>query len=129
MGKKAITKLTIAELIKRKEQLSNRKNEHRELYIKSLDRKITIQKPDRSIILESYGMQEGEGNKFLVYECVTEPNLKDSELQKAFDVKVPTDIVDEIFDPGVVDTISKEIVIFAGYEEGAVSLVNDIKNS
>ncbi|WMJ80992.1 phage portal protein [Clostridium sp. MB40-C1] len=129
MGKKAVTKLTIAELIKRKEQLSNRKNEHRELYIKSLDRKITIQKPDRSIILESYGMQEGEGNKFLVYECVTEPNLKDSELQKAFDVKVPTDIVDEIFDPGVVDTISKEIVIFAGYEEGAVSLVNDVKNS
>jgi len=38
------------------------------------------------------------------------------------------EILDQIFDPGEVDYIAKEILEFAGYDKGTVSIVEAVKN-
>lgn len=126
-GRKKVGKsLTVADLIKNADKIKNKKKETRQLYVKSFEANITIEKPNRSIILDSYEMEENEGNLYLVYECVIDPSLKDEELQKEYGVK-GYEIVNEIFDAGEVDSIAKEIVSFAGYGD-SVSVVDNIKN-
>jgi predicted S18 family serine protease len=120
-------KVGIADLIKNADKIKESKKATRELYVKSLEGTITIQKPDRDLILESYDMEEKDGNLYLVYEAVIEPNFKADELHKAYGTK-GYEILDKVMDPGEVDAISKEIVKFAGYGDNSVSLVEDIKN-
>lgn len=128
MSKERMTKITLQHLIAKAEQRKTDKKELRQLYIKSQDGTITIMKPDRGLVLEAMNMDdETDGDRYLIYNCVVEPNLKDKELHKAYNVISPMDIVDEIFDPGEVAGISKEIVKLAGYVDG-VKVVNDIKN-
>lgn len=128
MSESKMTKITLKDLISRAEQRKADKKELRQLYVKSLDGTITIMKPERALVLEALDMEDdAEADKYLVYNCVVEPNLKDKELHKAYNVIAPMDIVDEIFDPGEVAGISKEIVKLAGYVDG-VKVVNDIKN-
>lgn len=127
MINKEMKKATIANLIARAEQRKKDKKEVRKLYVKSLDSTITILKPDRALVLESLNMDEAEADKYLVYNSVVEPNLKDTNLREAYGVIAPLDIVDEIFEPGEVAGISKEIVRLAGYGD-SVQVVNDIKN-
>lgn len=128
MSKENIKKVTLQDLIAKAEQKKQCKKELRQLYVKSLDGIITIIKPDRKLILEAMDMEdESEGDKYLVYNCVVEPNLKDKELQQAYNVVSPMDVVDEIFEPGEVASISKELIKLAGYVD-SVKLVDDIKN-
>lgn len=128
MSNKNFKKATLEDLISRAEQRKKDKKEVRKLYIKSLDSTITIIKPDRALVLESLNMEdETEADKYLVYNSVVEPNLKDKSLQEAYKTISPLDVVDEIFDPGEIAGISKEIVKLAGYGD-SVQVVNDIKN-
>ncbi|OZV11058.1 hypothetical protein CIW83_16880 [Tissierella sp. P1] len=128
MNKNKAKKVTLQDLIARAEQRKLDKKELRQLYIKSLDATITIMKPDRSLVLDSMNMEdESDGDRHLIYNCVVEPSLKDSELHKAYKVVSPMDIVDEVFDPGEVANISKEIVRMAGYID-SVEVVKNIKN-
>lgn len=116
-------KLNIGDLIKNAEKIKSRKLETKELYIKSQDAKITIAKPDRELITDSYDMDDNSGELYLVYESIIDPNVKDEELQKAYGVK-GYDILDEIFEPGEITAISKEIARFGGYGDS----VEEIKN-
>ena len=120
-------KLSIGDLIANADKIKAKKAETRELYVASLDSTITISKPSRATVMDSYEIGEGEGNAFLVYECVTEPSFKDTALQAAYEV-TGYDVLDEILDPGEVDSIAKEIVSFAGYGSNSVSIVAEIKN-
>lgn len=131
MNKKKMSnkkKLTLQDLIARAEQSKRGKKELRQLYVKSQDAIITIMKPDRQLVYEALDMEDStEGDKYLVYNCVVEPDLKNPELHKAYGVVSPMDIVDEIFDPGEVANIAKEIVKLAGYVD-SVKVVDDLKN-
>ncbi len=120
-------KLSIGDLIANADKNKAKKTETRELYVKSLDATITITKPSRATVLDSSELGEGEANLFVVYECVSEPNFKDSTLQDAYNV-TGYEILDQIFDPGEVDYIAKEILEFAGYDKGTVSIVEAVKN-
>jgi len=120
-------KLSISDLIANADKIKAKKAETRELYVKSLDATVTITKPSRELVLDFYEMGEGEGNPFLVYECVAEPNFKDTNLQATFEV-TGYEVLDKIFDLGEVDAIAKEIVGFAGYGTNSVSIVEDVKN-
>lgn len=120
-------KLSLSDLIANAEKIKSKKAEKKDLYIKSLDATITIEKPERSTVLDSYELGEEGSNAYLVYECVVEPNLKDAKLQETFGAK-GYEILDKIFDPGEVDSIAKEIVSFAGYGNNSVQVVNEIKN-
>lgn len=123
-----MNKVTLKDLIARAEQSKADKKELRQLYVASLDGTITIIKPDRAMVLEAMDMgNEEDGDRYLVYNCVVEPNLKDKDLQNAYKTVSPLDIVDKIFDPGEVASISKEIVRLAGYID-SVKVVDDIKN-
>lgn len=128
MSKDKMKKITIKDLIAKAEQSKTDKKELRQLYVTSLDGTITIIKPDRSMVLEAMDMEnEEDGDRYLVYNCVVDPNLKDKDLQNAYKTISPLDIVDKVFDPGEVASISKEIVRLAGYID-SVKVVDDIKN-
>lgn len=120
-------KLSISDLIANADKIKARKAETRELYVKSLDATVTILKPSRATVLDSYEIGEGEGNSYLVYECVTEPSFKDTALQAAYNA-TGYEVLDKILDSGEIDSIAKEIVGFAGYGTDSVSVVETIKN-
>lgn len=125
MSKKQVDKITLQTLIAKKLNIiDNKKTSTKELYVKSLDGTITIQKPDKSLCLEATEIEDGD--TYLVYNVVVEPNLKDAELQKAFECVTPMEIVDKLFDPGEVTAIAKEALIMAGYGD-SVKVVDEVK--
>lgn len=126
MNKKNI-KLTLKDLIAKKEQVLNGKKKTRDLHIKSLEGVITIEKPSIETVIDATKIDDGvESDKYLVYNCIIEPNLRDKELQKEYGCIEPTEIL-KIFADGEISSIAKECMNLAGYG-GSVSVVDDIKN-
>ena len=72
------TKLTLAELLRRKEQMiaSKKIKKTMDLYIKSIDSVITIEEPDGALCRDANDMEAGEGDKYMCYECIKEPDIK-----------------------------------------------------
>lgn len=125
MAKKNV--LTLKDILNRKDYFNNKKNETRELYIKSLDANIVISKPDTALCSDCIDMEDNhESNKYFVYEIVLEPNLKDTKLHEEFGLDDPLDIVDKIFDTGEVAGIATEGMKFAGFYDGVE--VAELKN-
>ena len=69
-------------------------------------------------------MEAGEGDKYMCYECIKEPNLKDKELQEAFGCSSPMDIVEVIFKAGEIPQIAIECMKLAGYVGGVEAVKN-----
>ena len=117
-GQEKHTRLTLDEMIRRSEQVKEAKNKNKtkELYVESLDGTITITKPTINQVNDAMNMDasSGESDAYLVYECVTEPPLKNKQLQQAYGCQDPLDILDKIFEPGEVLNISKAALSFAG---------------
>ena len=125
------TKITLKELMARKEQMlaSKKVQKTKELYVSSLEGTITITEPTRDIILEASGMEDNKGDVYTVYQCVTEPNIKDRELQKEFECVEPMDIVEKVFSAGEITNIALKCIELAGYGQNSIKeLVTDIKN-
>ena len=122
------TKITIEELVRRKEQMlkSKQQKKTKDLYVKSLDGAITIVEPDAALARDAQEMEES-GDTYIVYSCVTEPCLKSKELQEAFGCVEPMEIVEKIFDVGEIPQIAVECIKLAGYIDG-VKPIDDIKN-
>ena len=120
------TKLTLAELLKRKEQMleSKKVKKTQDLYVKSIDATITIEEPTGALCRDANDMEPGEGDKYLCYECIKEPNLKSKEVQEAFGCAVPMDVVDVIFAPGEIPQIAIECMKLAGYMGGVEAVKN-----
>ena len=120
------TKLTLAELLKRKEQMieSKKVKKAQDLYVKSIDATITIEEPTGALCRDANDMEAGEGDKYLSYECIKEPNLKSKEVQDAFGCAVPMDVVDVIFAPGEIPQIAIECMKLAGYMGGVEAVKN-----
>ena len=121
------TKITLQELIRRKEQMleSKRTPKTATLYIKSLDGTITIESPTADLARDAQEMDNGDA--YLVYSCVTEPCLKSRELQDAFGCVDPMEIVEKVFAVGEIPQIAMECLKLAGYVDG-VKAVEDVKN-
>ena len=107
------TKLTLAELLRRKEQM-----------IASIDSVITIEEPDGALCRDANDMEAGEGDKYMCYECIKEPDIKSKEVQDAFGCAVPMDIVEIIFAPGEIPQIAIECMKLAGYMGGVEAVKN-----
>ena len=122
------TKITLQELIRRKEQMLEAKRipKTANLYIKSLGGTITIESPTAALAKDAQEMDNGDA--YMVYSCVTEPCLKSRELQDAFGCVEPMEIVDKVFEAGEIPQIAMECMRLAGYVDG-VKVVDDIKNS
>ncbi len=127
MRKEQVKKLTLQELIAKKEQIQDTKtNKTKDLYISSLDGSITIQKPDKQLCLDALEMDQ-QGDTYLVYHCVVQPNVKDKKLLQAFGCTEPIEIVEKLFEIGEISAIAKECITLAGYGD-SVTVVEDIKN-
>lgn len=120
-------KLTIADLIDAKEKFDEKKKETKDVYVEELGAVVTIEKPTRKLIMESIEMGNEGGDDFLVYNCITEPNLKDSELQKIYGCVEPTDIVEKIFNMGSTKGIAEQVLSLAGFDS-KVTAVDELKN-
>lgn len=123
-------KLTLTELIKNKEKYQPKENATLELLIERLDATITIRKAEKSLVLEAIELSEddsyeGNGDEFFVYNIVTDPDLKDKELQKAYGCVEPVDIVEQIFERGEITLIAKEGMKLAGFGDGGVKVVKN----
>lgn len=132
MTKQVKKKLSVTELIKDKEKFLPKENVTQELLIERLGATVTIRKPERSLVLETLELGkdenfEGNADDFMVYNIITEPNLKDPELQKAYGCVEPTDIVSKIFEIGEVSDIAKAGMKLAGFMSNATA-VEDLKN-
>lgn len=120
------TKLTLQELMKRKEQMLEAKKTKKtaDLYVRSVDSVITIQQPDGALCRDANDMEPGEGDRYMCYECVIEPPLKSKELQEAFGCKEPMDIVNAVFEEGEIPQIAIECMKLAGYMGGVDAVKN-----
>lgn len=120
------TKLTLDELLRRKEQMLEAKKTKAkaEMYIPSLDATITVEEPDGALVRDANEMEAGEGDKYLCYNCIKEPNLKASSVQEAYGCAEPTDIVDILFKPGEIPQIAVECMKLAGYGGGVETIKN-----
>ena len=123
------TKLTLEELMRRKTQMleSKKTKKTAELYVESLKATVTVEAPSRALVIDSQAMDDN-ADQYLVYECIKEPDLHNSELLKEFGVDVPMNIVDVIFTPGEITRIAMECMELAGYHEGCVKKLEEIKN-
>lgn len=118
-------KITISDLIKNKEEILEAKTKKKtlDLHIESLDAVITISQPSKAMLRDAVDMGDN-GDKYIIYECTTEPNLKDSELQKAYGCANPIDIVDAVFAEGEVAQIAQEIINLGGFTNGVKAIKN-----
>ena len=73
---------------------------------------------------------EEDNEEYLIINSVVEPDLKDSQLLKAYGCVEPTDIVRKLFDAGEIVALSRTIMRMAGYNSGNLEskLHEDAKN-
>ena len=111
------TKITLQELVRRKEQMleAKKKKKTQELYVASLDGTITIEEPSAALARDAQEMDAGEGDVYMTYECVIDPPLKSKVLQDAFGCREPMEIVEKIFDAGEIPQIGVACKRLAGY--------------
>lgn len=117
-------KVSLAALIDRAKEVRSKKTAL--LFIPSLDGEITIIEPDYETYTDAVEMDSGN-DEYLIYNCVTEPRLRDAELQKAYACSEPTDIVRKIFANGEIKQITGKILELGGYRN-TVKVVEEIKN-
>ena len=69
-----------------------------DLYIKSIDSVITIEEPDRALCRDANDIwRQAEGDKYMCYECIKEPDIKSKEVQDAFGCAVPMDVLLKLY--------------------------------
>ena len=129
MSKDKMKKLTLADIIAKKEQILDSKKKVGNIFIKSLDGYIVAEKPDRALIADAQEMENGmESNVHIVYNCIVEPNLKDKDIQKEFGVHTPKELLQVIMNDGEIGDVAAELMKLAGYGNTGVELVKDLKN-
>lgn len=129
MSETITKKVTLEDIIKRKDELQKSKNKTVKIYIESLDGYVVANKPDRALIADAHDMDNAiESNIHLVTNCIVEPNLKDKEAQEVFGAYTPKEFLQAILNDGEISYIAEELIEQAGYKKGNVRLVQDIKN-
>lgn len=123
--------VSIAELLKRKDELKNNKAKTANLYIESLDAEIVIKAPDRQLAFELLSKAQSGDNTadaYAVLQCVIEPNLKDPSLQEGLGALSPIDVVDALFNAGEIASISSHILQLSGFGGGVRKVDDELKN-
>lgn len=116
---------SIKELIEMKEKINNSKEEIKSIYVQSLDTEFKFKLATRPEMVNASKMDLEDQDPYLVYSHVVEPNLKDKELQEAYNKNLqPHLIVDKLLEPREVAMLSNAI---AGQNQN-VNIVKDLKN-
>lgn len=113
--------VSIAELIEQKETIAQKKAKKYDLTTSIGIITVTI--PTKSFVAEVLALENAD--EYLILNQVVEPDLKDSQLQKAYGCGEPMDIVNKLFLPGEIIMISKKILECAGYNVNIQSALHD----
>ena len=89
-----------------------------------MDSTITIQEPNTALCRDAAAMPDGDGDVYMCYESIVEPNLKSKEIQEAYGCNEPMDIVNMIFQPGEIPQIAVECMKMAGFMGGVEVIKN-----
>lgn len=103
--------VSISDLIAKREEIKGRKAQ--KLSIMTSIGEVVAKKPTSYLMVEALELDEG-GDEYLVYNCIEEPNLKDKELQDAYDCHDPIDIVTKLFDFGEIKAIATVLISAVG---------------
>ena len=124
-------RLTLNDLIN-KSTNKDKELKNIEIYIKSMDKTILAKAPDNKLLLDALDTAKDnahDGDLYLIYNSVIEPNLKDNTLHDAYNVGRPFEIIDKIFTLGEIANIVRLLTKDSGiYDTDGASLVEDIKN-
>ena len=130
MSKKTIKRLSVTDLMKEKEKYHVKDDVTEPVLVERLGVEVVLRKPEKSLCVDTMKMSQDKNNdtdadEYMVYNTMVEPDLKDKELQKAYDCKLPTDIVAKIFDPGEIAQLSEVAFELAGYRKGGVKAIKN----
>ncbi|WP_341281619.1 hypothetical protein [Paenibacillus sp. FSL H8-0537] len=117
-------KLTVAELLQRKETIKGQGQDAVTLQVESLAGEIVITQFPNEILGEAMSKDSGS-DEYAVLYGVSEPNLRDKELQAAFACTEPTDIVNMLFKLGEIKAIAAELMKLSGYGGRSVKRVDE----
>lgn len=125
--------LNIGDLIKEKAKYKlGGENKTATLMMERLNANVIIEIPDVTLCMDAMNQNSDETGKkaddYLVYTIMQEPNLKDKELQKAYECDEPTDILEQIFTRGEIADIAAFALDAAGFKRGTVKVVEELKN-
>lgn len=134
MAKKGL-KLTLADLLKKKEQRERDKVEYKSVFVENLGGELEVKKLPLADFLDLIGDindQTGAGESLriqmeMIYECC--PLLHSKELQEAYDCVEPTDIVSKVFDDNLTDIMAVVAAIFEFYGMDSEDIVGELKNA
>lgn len=116
--------ISVKELIEQKEKIEGIK---KTLYdIKTSIGIIIVKQPEASFVADVLKLDNA--NELLILDNVIEPNLKDNDLQKAYNCVEPTDIVNKLFKAGEVGYIATAIMNCAGYKSLETKVHEELKN-
>ena len=120
--------VTIAELIGKKDEIKAKKNALYELETSIGD--IVVKLPTSAIVADAWAMTNTmEANKFIIFNCVIEPNLKDKQLLETYDCLEPIDVVAAIFQVGEISRMATVLMNLAGFNgEIGHKLHKEVKN-
>lgn len=137
MSKESQKRLTLSDIVAKKQARDKDLNKTQELHIVSYDMDIEVKKLDDemfSYLNEKYKDDDIGLINRIVYECVVDPKLKDEKTQEMLKINCePSKIVDEtvkaVF-PSMTERggIATEILNFSDLAKGGVSVVEHIKN-
>lgn len=124
------TKLTLSDLIAKKEQKEKARIAFKDIYVPSLDGCITVKKPSEDYLLEIIDQIKDEQPlteqvslfRELIYSCT--PMFKEKELQETYDCVEPIDIVKKLIDTMETVDIANQIFEMCGMKD----INNTIKN-
>lgn len=123
-------KATLQDFLEKKIKKEEKKNSTVAIYVKSMDRTITLKMPSEER-LYTYANDLGDredlkvimdANRKLIYDCC--PDLQSTELHEALDIKDPYDTPKVLFDVNEVKEIMNEFNKFIGDK----NVDEDIKN-
>lgn len=118
--------ITVEELIAQKEKLLKREKSTAIVHIKSLDRDVKVEEPSAAALADIDDMEKDFANKYIVYECLVEPNIKDPAMREAFgNPAVAHDILDYILKKGEIERLSGVCASLAGYGRDSVEIIKN----
>lgn len=126
MSNEAIKKLTFDDLIRRKTQREEERNQTKEIEAPSMGGTLVFSKPDEDEILnimdklgDNRKLQDvAKAYRELIYNCCN--MLHDDNLQKEYGVVDPYDIVDKIFTKQDILKIGNELTAFSGVNSNSI---------
>ena len=86
--------------MKEKEKFQTKNDEVAVVFVERLNAEVVIRKPEKSLCVDALRMNRDKDNDtdadvYMVYNTMTEPDLKNKDLQKEFGCVLPTDIVEK----------------------------------